>query len=246
MTWSYKIEVRFRTEGECVYRKKEADIPRIPDWSIYFEGGRTFTKSKGKRPAQLPCKKRTFRPNLYYKAYHVEYWAWHKTTSYGLVTEPSDDYLKWVTQIVNPLPNERLFESRSTRASIEPFIFHYADFCYRFENVDGTLQAILEDKKEGYFRRESLGNGQWEDVPVDDEVIRRIESRENAMKELFPVVSRATNWNIKCLEELYAINPKDVEMKIGVGSMSRLELLARKLGWGTNEYWEGTMQNHVK
>lgn len=246
MTWSYKIEVRFRTEGECIYRKKEAEIPRIPDWSIYSEGGRTFTKSKGKSPAQLPCKKRTFRPNLYYKAYHVEYWAWHKTTSYGLVTEPSDDYLKWVTQIVNPLPNERLFESRSTRASIEPFIFHYADFCYRFENVDGTLQAILEDKKEGYFRRESLGNGQWEDVPVDDEVIRRIESRENAMKELFPVVSRATNWNIKCLEELYAIIPKDVEMKIGVGSMSRLEPLARKLGWGTNEYWEGIMQNHVK
>ena len=234
----YKIDVRFRTEGECIYRKEEADIPRIPDWSVYIEGGRTYTKSKSNSPAQLPCKKRTFRPNLYYKAYHVEYWAWHKTTSFGLVTAPSDDYLKWITQIINPLPNERLIESRSTRASIEPFIFHYAVYHYCFEDVAGTLQARLEKEEEGYSRRENLGNRRWNDVPVDDRMIREIESRESAMKDLFLVVSRAINKNIKCLEELFVINPKDVEMKIGVGPMSLLEPSARKLGWGTNEYWD--------
>lgn len=238
MTWYYRIEVRFRTEGECIYRKKEADIPRIPDWSIYVEGGRTYKKGKSNSPAQLPCKKRTFRPNLYYKAYHVEYYAWHQTTSYGFVAMPSEDYLKWITQIINPLPNERFIESRSTRASIEPFIFHYADYYYQFEAVDGTIQPRLEKKEEGYFRRENLGNGRWDDVPVDDGIIRVIESRESAMKDLFPVVSRATNWNIKCLEELYAINPKDVEMRIGVGPMLLLEPSARKLGWGSNEYWD--------
>ena len=97
-------------------------------------------------------------------------------------------------------------------------------------------------KEEGYFRRERLGNGHWRDVPVDDEMIREIEIRENAMKALFPVASRATNWDIKCLEELMYVNPKDVENRIGLGPMSMLEPSARKIGWGTNEYWDGLMK----
>lgn len=246
MTWTYRIEVRFRTEGECIYRKKEADIPRIPGWSVYFEGGRTFTKSKDNSPVQLPCKKRTFRPNLYYKTYHVEYYAWHKTTSYGLVTAPNDDYLRWVTQIVNPLPKERFIESRSTRSSIEPFIFHYADYYYQFEDVDGNLQAILEKKEEGYFRRESLGDGQWKDVPVDDEIIHELIIREERMKVLFPIVSQAVDYKIKCLDELWYFNPKDVEEKIGPEQMLRIESLARALGWGNEEYWEDLLRNAGK
>ena len=170
-------------------------------------------------------------------------YAWHKTTSYGLVTAPSDGYLRWVSQIVNPLPKERFIESRSTRASIEPFIFHYADYYYQFEDVDGTLQAILEKKEEGYFRRERLGNGHWRDVPVDDEIIRGLEIREERMKVLFPIVSQAVDYKIKCLEELWYFNPKDVEEKIGSEQMLRIESLARALGWGSEKYWEDLLRN---
>ena len=137
----YRIQVRVIPEGECRYRKSESQIPRLPEWSEYTEGGRTYTKSYVKTPAQLPYKKRIFRPDLYYKAYHIEYRVRRIATSYGLVTAPSDDYLRWFTQIVNPSPKERFVESRSTMASIEPWIFHYADYYYQFEDVDGTLQA---------------------------------------------------------------------------------------------------------
>jgi hypothetical protein len=196
-----------------------------------------------KTPAQLPCKKRIFRPDLYYKAYHIEYRVRRIATSYGLVTAPSDDYLRWVTQIINPSPKEKFIESRLTRASIEPLIFHYADYYYQFEDVDGTLQARLEKKEEGYFRSERRGNRQWRDVPVDDEMIHEIEKRENAMKGLFPIVSQAVDYKIKCLDELWHFNPNDVEEKIGPEQMLRVESLARALGWGSNEYWEDLRRN---
>lgn len=238
MTWQYKIEVRFRTEGECVYRKEESEIPRIPDWSIYSEGGRTYTKSFHKTPTPLPCKKRLFKPTLFYKAYHVEYYAWHKTTINGVITKPSERYLKWVTEIIKPLPNEKLIESRSTIVTTDPFIFHHADFYYRFDYVESAIQAIFEKQEEGYFQRENLGNGHFKDVPVDDEMKWKLDFRERTMKNLFSTVSQAINKEINCLDELYYINPEDVEKKIGIGYMSAIEPSAKKFGWGAVEYWE--------
>ncbi|MBQ2187456.1 MAG: hypothetical protein II401_02690 [Bacteroidales bacterium] len=60
MAITYQISVRFRTEGECRYREERATIPRIPEWSRYCEGGRTFCKYYDNRPVELPHKKSGF------------------------------------------------------------------------------------------------------------------------------------------------------------------------------------------
>ena len=110
---SYRIQVRVIPEGECRYRKSEAQIPRLPEWSQYTEGGRTFTKAfSGK--VELQHIKRWFRHDLYYKAYRLEYVAWHKTIFNGVIMPPDKEYLDWIIQQINPSPNELLIESRQT------------------------------------------------------------------------------------------------------------------------------------
>lgn len=54
---TYEIKVTFKTEGECIYRKNEAEIPRIPYWSRFTEGGRVYGEDYIKVPAELPHKK---------------------------------------------------------------------------------------------------------------------------------------------------------------------------------------------
>lgn len=153
MSVYYHIDVIICAEGECVYRKKDAVIPRIPNWSSYNEGGRTFEKWFDNHPAKLPYKRRLFRHNLYYKAYHVEYHVRNHSTTDGVINTPSEDYLNRFCQLVKPLPGEKLKERMATIESTKPFIYHYIDFYYRFEEVEGTTHAILEKEEEGRLRR---------------------------------------------------------------------------------------------
>ena len=234
---SYRILVRVIPEGECRYRKSESQIPRLPEWSQYTEGGRTFTKAfSGK--VELPHVKRWFRHDLYYQSYRLEYVAGHIPISDGVITPPDKEYLDWITEQIKPSPNELLIERRTTRWSLEPCVFHSAIYHYRFEEIDGTIQARLEKAEDKYVVRKREG-----EIPVDEETKRRLIIREEQMKELFPIVSRAVDYKIKCLDELWYFKTKDVEEKIGQEQMLRIESLARALGWGSNGYWEDLRRN---
>lgn len=238
----YRIQVRVIPEGECRYRKSESQIPRLPEWSQYTEGGRTFTKAfSGK--VELPYIKRWFRHDLYYKAYRLEYVAWHKTIMNGVIMPPDKGYLDWVTEQIHPSPNELLIESRTTRETWEPYTFHCATYHYRFKEIDGTMQARLENAEDRYVINENIDAGHYREIPADEETRRRLEIREERMKELFPIVSQAVDYKIKCLDEMWHFKTKDVEEKIGAEQMLRIESLARALGWGSNEYWEDLRRN---
>ena len=41
----YRIQVIVIPEGECRYRKSESQIPRLPKWSEYTEGGKNNQKT---------------------------------------------------------------------------------------------------------------------------------------------------------------------------------------------------------
>ena len=238
----YRILVRVIPEGECRYRKSESQIPRLPEWSQYTEGGVTFTKVfSGK--VELPHIKRWFRHDLYYKAYRLEYVAWHKTIFNGVITPPDKEYLDWIIEQIHPSPNELLIESRTTRETWKPYIFHCATYRYRFEEIDGVMQAKLEKAEDRYVIDENISAGQYREVPVDEETKRRLIIKEERMKELFPIVSQAVGYKIKCLEELWHFNPKDVEEKIGTGMMLRIEPLAKAFCWGSDEYWDELRRN---
>ena len=105
------------------------------------------------------------------------------------------------------------------------------------------MQAKLEKAEDRYVVHENIDAGHYREVPVDEETKRRLIIREEQMKELFPIVSRAVDYKIKCLDELWHFNPIDVEEKIGQEQMLRIESLARALGWGSNEYWEDLRRN---
>ena len=161
----------------------------------------------------------------------------------GVITPPDKEYLDWVTEQIHPSPNELLIESRATRETWEPYTFHCATYHYRFEEIDGTMQARLENAEDRYVINGNIDAGHYREIPADEETRRRLEIREERMKELFPIVSQAVDYKIKCLDELWHFNPKDVEEKIGSEQMLSIESLARALGWGSNEYWEDLRRN---
>lgn len=75
---TYEIKVSFKTEGECIYRKNEAEIPRIPYWSRYTEGGRVYGEDYIKVPAELPHKKDSLGTtfitrHIMLNTYHIEW-----------------------------------------------------------------------------------------------------------------------------------------------------------------------------
>lgn len=150
MAITYQISVRFRTEGECRYRKEQATIPRIPEWSRYCEGGRTFCKYYDNKPAELPHKKRWFLPDLYYKAYHVEYWTSHRVSAEDFQLPPTDEYLEWITSIIKPLPNEVLIEKRVFWEHEETYNLHVMFYHYRFIETNGVIKPLLEKSEEEY------------------------------------------------------------------------------------------------
>lgn len=149
---TYEIKVTFRTEGECIYRKEEAEIPRIPDWSRYTEGGRVYGEDYIRVPAELPHKKRWLRHDLYYKAYHVEYLSHRLVLGDELYSTPSQEYLERLVHIINPSPGEPLVELWGHVDSGQPRIHHIVRHYFRFVETDNVIHAELEKSEEDILR----------------------------------------------------------------------------------------------
>ena len=150
----FRINVKFRTEGECIYRKEDAVFPPLPDWSEYTWGGRTPEGIYHKGKALFPYKKRRFRHDLYYKAYHVEYWTSVRFVDIGnWRTPPSHGYLESVTQIIKPLPDECLVVRQIGYETEDPRMYlHHELYCYyKYAVMDGTLQPVLEKSEEEHY-----------------------------------------------------------------------------------------------
>ena len=148
---TYEIKVTFKTEGECIYRKNEAEIPRIPYWSRYTEGGRVYGEDYIIVPAELPHKKRWLRHDLYYKAYHVEYLSHRMVQGDELYSPPNQDYLDRLVRIINPLPGESLVELWGFVEPGQPRIHHTVRLYFRFGENDGVIYAELEKREEEHF-----------------------------------------------------------------------------------------------
>lgn len=144
----YRIEVRFRTDGECRYRREEAEIPKIPDWYEYCEGGRVYHEWYMKGQAKPPYKKRWLGHDLYYKAYHVEYWSIPYAVFKYEEIMPSNEYIERITNIIKPLPNEFLVERRAAKEPDGSSVFHDMYYYYKFVEIDGRIQAVLENSVE--------------------------------------------------------------------------------------------------
>ena len=158
MAIRYWIEVRFRTEGECCYRKEESAIPRIPDWSRCCEKIGESERWYIKEPAKLPYKKRWLLPNLYYKSYCVEYWSFRHVELGQWNTPPTNEYWEWITNIIKPLPNEHLIERCLAKEREAPYVFHVMFYHYKFVETNGKLQAVLEKQEEEHYYNKTVNH----------------------------------------------------------------------------------------
>ncbi|MBO7637150.1 MAG: rod shape-determining protein [Paludibacteraceae bacterium] len=108
-----------------------------------------------------------------------------------------------------------------------------------YEMQKAISNRIENEKIESVRRKEELKQKKAEEHA---ERLRKKEERDHELYTLISTISHTSHLNISSAEELMATNPREVEKEIGLGPMSMLEPSARKLGWGTDEYWDGLMK----
>ena len=108
-----------------------------------------------------------------------------------------------------------------------------------YEMQKAISNRIENEKIESVRRKEEL---KQKKVEEHAERLRKKEERDHELYTLISTISHTSHLNISSAEELMATNPREVEKEIGLGPMSMLEPSARKLGWGTDEYWDGLMK----
>ena len=161
----FEIEVKILPNSYLYtdYRKEEAVLPHVPNWSRITAGGRTYGPHVCNVPPEPLHRKRRFKYDQYYKSYHVEYWIQERRSlcRCKFYNRPPDkNYMDEMLQLIKPLPGEFIIvelgygglsyeqiESMEKYLALDNARFVNSSgvrqYTFKVEEEDGDLKAVL-------------------------------------------------------------------------------------------------------